>query len=130
MAKSIFGAYDIRGIYPDQINENLAEKLIPAFQAVIKPGTIVIAHDGRHGSDMIAAKLEDAFGKNSNYTVEHVGLSTTPLFYFLVNNMKASGGVMVTASHNPKEYNGFKVVGEHAVLIPGIEIKKHTDINL
>ncbi len=130
MAKSIFGAYDIRGLYPEQVNETLAEQLVPAFKAVIKPGKIVIAHDGRHGSETIAATLEAAFGKMEGYTVEHAGLATTPLFYFLVNDMKASGGIMVTASHNPKEYNGFKVVGPHAIIIPGTDIKKHTDINL
>lgn len=130
MAKSIFGAYDIRGLYPEQVNETLAKDLIPAFIAVIKPGKIVIAHDGRHGSETIAETLRNELKSANGYEVVDAGLSTTPLFYFLVNDMKASGGIMVTASHNPKEYNGFKVVGEHAIIIPGTEIKKHTSITL
>jgi phosphomannomutase len=53
-----------------------------------------------------------------------VGLSTTPMFYFLVKKMNAIGGLMITASHNPKNYNGLKIVDKNALPISGIQILK------
>ena len=52
------------------------------------------------------------------------GLMTTPMFYFLVNHFNADGGIMITASHNPKEYNGLKIINKNAVPISGKEIQK------
>ena len=51
-------------------------------------------------------------------------MATTPMFYFLVNKLNAAGGIMITASHNPKEYNGLKVVGKNAEMVGGEEILK------
>lgn len=122
MESRIFKAYDIRGIYPSEINVDVATKVAETCANMFKPGTIVVAHDVRHGSTELAQAVEKTLTKK--FKVEFIGLATTPMFYFLVNHLKASGGVMITASHNPKEYNGMKIVTEGAILVSGIEIKK------
>ena len=123
MNTKIFEAYDVRGIYPTDINSEVVKQIVPGLKKLINPGQIVVAHDGRYGSTELAKTLEDELGKDGDYTVTMVGLSTTPMFYFLVNDLKAEGGVMVTASHNPKEYNGLKAVRKEALPISGIELR-------
>jgi phosphomannomutase len=125
MDSSIFKAYDIRGIYPTEVNETIATQVGRACAKLFKPGKVVIAHDIRHGSETLSKTLAESIAKASNGQIEvvFVGLSTTPMFYFLVNEMEASGGCMITASHNPKNYNGFKVVEEKAHMISGITIR-------
>ncbi len=123
MNTKIFKAYDVRGIYPTDINSEVVREIVPGIKKLIEPGQIVVAHDGRHGSTELAKTLEEELSKNGTYEVTMVGISTTPMFYFLVNDLKANGGVMVTASHNPKEYNGLKVVQKNALPISGIELR-------
>jgi phosphomannomutase len=129
MNPSIFKAYDIRGVYPDEINDIAAEHVARACVHLFKKATMVIAHDCRHGSEKLAKKLIETITGESRgeITVVEVGLSTTPMFYFLVNHLSAVGGCMVTASHNPKNYNGFKIVREGAHMITGTEMKKIID---
>jgi phosphomannomutase len=126
MNSSIFKAYDVRGIYPTDVNEEVAINISKACVELFKTGTVVIAHDIRHGSEDLARVLEKNIEQESKGEIKvvFVGLSTTPMFYFLVNHFKASGGCMVTASHNPKNYNGFKIVAEGAQTISGIEVKE------
>lgn len=125
MDPSIFRAYDIRGIYPTEINETGAIQIGRACAKLFKPGKIVVAHDVRHGakelSNAIITGITQTLGKE--HEIIFVGLSTTPMFYFLVNELRASGGCMVTASHNPKNYNGFKIVGEKAHMLSGDTIR-------
>jgi phosphomannomutase len=123
MNTKIFKAYDVRGLYPQDINSDVVTKIIPGFLKLIERGTIVVAHDGRHGSVELAKTLEVELAKNEGCHVTMVGLSTTPMFYFLVCDLSAAGGVMVTASHNPKEYNGLKTVRKDALPISGIELR-------
>jgi phosphomannomutase len=123
MQKSIFRAYDIRGIYPSEINEEVVLEIGKALGKYFSKGGIVIGHDCRLSSPSLYEMLIKGFN-NEKFAIHKVGLITTPMLYFLVNNLKASGGVMVTASHNPKEYNGLKVVGEDAVSIKGEEVYK------
>ncbi|MES2436879.1 MAG: hypothetical protein V4519_02615 [Patescibacteria group bacterium] len=132
MNRSIFKAYDIRGIYPTDINEGSISQVGRACAHMFNEGEIVVAHDARHGSPEMMKVLEDSILAeakvlNKNITVRAVGLSTTPMFYFLVCHYKASGGAMVTASHNPKEYNGAKVVGPEAVMISGTQVLEAID---
>ena len=61
---------------------------------------------------------------NSKFIILKVGLATTPMFYFLVKKLKAGGGIMITASHNPPNYNGLKIVDENALPMSGLAIKK------
>lgn len=127
MNKSIFKAYDIRGIYPTDINEGIVTTIGKACAHLLGNGEIVVAHDIRHGSPEMMAVLEasisaEALKLGKTVSIRAVGFSTTPMFYFLVNNYNAAGGCMVTASHNPKNYNGVKMVGPKAKMISGTEV--------
>jgi phosphomannomutase len=126
MNKSIFKALDIRGIYPTEINEETAVTIAKAVVRMLPDGELIVAHDARHGSPELAAVVKqtlesEAATLGKTITVREVGLSSTPMFYFLVNHFSAAGGCMVTASHNPKNYNGMKIVRSGAEMIPGVE---------
>jgi phosphomannomutase len=130
MNTSIFKALDIRGIYPTEINEDAATVIAKACAHVFPEGEIIIAFDARHGSPELAARVRDSFVEEATIqkkkiSIREVGLSSTPMFYFLVNHFKASGGIMITASHNPKNYNGMKVVRAGAEMIPGVEVLEY-----
>lgn len=122
----IFRANDIRGLYPQEINREIAFKVGEALANIFADGIVVIAHDARHGAKILTEGLADGLKRGWReqkkiHDIKIIGLATTPMFYFFVNRFKASGGVMVTASHNPPEYNGFKIVKEGAmVLSPAI----------
>jgi phosphomannomutase len=127
MNTSIFKAYDIRGIYPTDVNETVAATVAKACVHMFPEGEIIVAYDARHGSPELAAKVQEIIEQeskvlNKNNSVRAVGLSSTPMFYFLVNHFKAVGGIMITASHNPKDYNGMKVVKAGAEMVPGTEV--------
>ena len=116
---NIFRAYDIRGIYPDELNEETASRIAGATVKFLQAHStssgqakkIVIGEDARVSSPALTkAVLEGA--TKAGCDVIHIGQCTTPLFYFSVNNLDVDGGIMVTASHNPPEYNGLKIVGE------------------
>ena len=128
--KSIFKAYDVRGIYPKDVNKEAVEAVISGLKHLWNEGDIVVACDGRHGSEELSKHAFELIGKTGkNFTPIYVGLSTTPMFYFLVNHLKASGGVMITASHNPKEYNGVKAVKAEAESISGKELLELVEKN-
>jgi phosphomannomutase len=125
MEKSIFKAYDIRGKYPREINENVVEKIAIALTYHFKKGEIIVGHDARLSSPKLYKAVIGAIKKeNPKLSIIKLGLITTPLLYFLVNRVGATAGIVVTASHNPKEYNGLKVVGRDAEPLNGKEIWK------
>ncbi len=129
MNPTIFKAYDIRGKYPEEINENAVSEIIAVLAKHFGKGRIVVAHDARLSSPALyksalqSLKISPPAG-GSKLEIIVVGPTTTPMLYFLVNKLKAVGGIMVTASHNPKEFNGLKIVGKKAAPISGEEIKK------
>lgn len=126
----IFKAYDVRGKYPDEINEDavaeISEALVKYFKKSLpanRRGKIVVAHDARLSSpSLYKSVLQKLKIGNLKLEIVPAGIATTPMFYFLVNKLKAAGGIMITASHNPKEYNGLKVVGPKAEPISGKEV--------
>src|SRR3990167_9213843 len=135
----IFKAYDIRGSYPKEINEEVVAKIAREVRGRLGGGKIVVGHDARLSSPALyksvlqslkikkflpAHAYRQAGGRQVKFKIEAVGLATTPMLYFLVNKLKAAGGIMTTASHNPKEFNGLKIVGKKAIPISGAEIKK------
>ncbi len=132
MDPNIFKAYDIRGKYPSEINEEIVSGIISRFltnQPITNsPITIVIGHDARLSSPELYKKgtetLKHLNTKTQKLKIIPVGLSTTPEIYFLVNRHNADFGIMITASHNPKEYNGIKIVGPKAAPISGKEVLK------
>ncbi len=111
--QDIFKAYDIRGIYPRDINEEVVGDIVRAYAEYLKPKTIVIGHDVRLSSPILYKKVLDILLK-SGIDIIGIGLTTTPLFYFSVIKSQSDGGLMVSASHNPKEYNGLKLTSKNA----------------
>ncbi|MCL5004871.1 MAG: hypothetical protein M1170_02940 [Patescibacteria group bacterium] len=121
----IFKAYDIRGIYPDEINEEIVSEIIAAVVKNFKPKKIIIGHDARLSSPKLYQALIKQFKiLNLKFKIIPTGLITTPMLYFLTNYSNADLGIMITASHNPKQYNGLKIVGKNAVPISGKQIWK------
>ena len=124
MQAEIFKAYDVRGTYPNEINEKIVFDIAGVLARHFRKGKIVVGHDVRLSSPRLYKAVLKGFVA-SGYPLAAVkaGLITTPLLYFLVNDMKAAGGIMVTASHNPKEFNGLKVVARGARVVSGKQIK-------
>ena len=121
--QKIFRAYDIRGIYPKEINENnvyfIANKLANFYKGNKK---IIVTHDARLSSPVLYRAVVKGLSKNKNLKLIKVGLATTPMLYFLVNYFNAQAGIMVTASHNPPQFNGLKIVGAKAQPVGGKEV--------
>lgn len=115
---SIFKAYDIRGVYPETINAEVAYKIAQAYVKFLNPKTVVVGKDVRlSGPEILAAVKQGLIDHGVN--VIDVGMVTTDMMYFGVVHTDADGGLMVTASHNPKEYNGMKLVRAKAGPISG-----------
>ena len=116
---TIFKAYDIRGLYPSQLDEDAAFRIGWAFarSGYLRSGRpVVVGRDMRNSSAPLFAAL--AKGLNTaGVSVIDIGLCTTPMLYFAVNVLRAAGGAMITASHNPAGYNGFKLVRDQAIPI-------------
>jgi phosphomannomutase len=113
---SIFKAYDIRGTYPDQIDEALAVRIGRAFVAFLGCRRIVVTHDMR----TMAPSIRDAFvagATSMGCEVALGGLASTPTNYFAIGHYGFDAGVQVTASHNPARYIGFKMSREQAIPI-------------
>ena len=108
-----FKAYDIRGRIPDEINESLAYDIGRAYAAFVKPQRVAVGHDIRLSSPALAAALKRGL-RDCGSDVLDIGLWGTEGAYFATFASKLDGGVMVTASHNPPDYNGMKFVREEA----------------
>jgi phosphomannomutase len=108
-----FKAYDIRGRIPDEINEALAYDIGRAYAAFVKPKRVAVGYDIRLSSPQLAAALKRGL-KDCGSDVLDIGLWGTEGAYFATFAEKLDGGIMVTASHNPPDYNGMKFVREEA----------------
>ena len=129
---SIFKAYDIRGIVPSTVSEELALGLGRAFGSVAMAQgqtTVAVGRDGRLSGPMLAAALIRGLVEAGVQVID-VGMVTTPMLYFAANTLCASG-IQVTGSHNPRDYNGFKMVmGGRAIYgedIQGLRTLMQTD---
>ena len=113
---SIFKSYDIRGIVPSQINDDIAYAIGRAFVEVLERKNICIGRDMRpSGKDFMDALSRGATDAGADVT--QVGLISTDAIYFAVGHFGFDGGIMITASHNPAQYNGFKFCREEAIAI-------------
>ena len=109
--KNIFREYDLRGIYPTEINEQDAYTIGRSFGTYIKKFNetkTIIGHDNRHSSPTLSQALITGI-RESGIDVIDLGLVTTPMYYTARKIYNINTGIMITASHNPKEYNGFKM---------------------
>ena len=118
--ESIFKAYDIRGVYPDSLNEDVARDVGRAFVNYLglSGSRVVVARDMRLSGEA----LEQAFIEGvtqAGADVLDLGPISTDALYFAVGHLEEPGGAMITASHNPKEYNGFKLCREEAIALSG-----------
>ncbi len=115
---SCFKAYDIRGSVPDELNDDIAYRLGRAFADEFSPGSVVVGRDIRQESPLLAAALARGLNDGGADVVD-IGLCGTEEVYFQTFHRGADGGIMVTASHNPKGFNGMKLVRQEARPISG-----------
>jgi phosphomannomutase len=130
MNPGIFKAYDIRGVYPDDLNEEDAWKIGCATARFLRSllrgyergqaasQSLCVGHDMRTHSEAIAKALIDGMNSTGANVID-IGMIDTPQMYFAINHLGTCGGVQVTASHNPAKYNGFKISGLEAKPIGG-----------
>src|SRR5215203_4489723 len=115
---SIFKAYDVRGLYPQEVNEDAARLIGRAFVAYLNAGRIAVSRDMRLSSPSMAAAFIEGARMQCADVVDY-GMMGTDMLYFAVARDGHDGGVQVTASHNPKEYNGIKMVRQEAFPLSG-----------
>ncbi|HKC04889.1 MAG TPA: phosphomannomutase/phosphoglucomutase [Patescibacteria group bacterium] len=114
---SVFKAYDIRGIYPENITPELAYKLGQAYAEYVKPkGEVVVGNDVRLHSEELKNKVAEGL-MDSGIDVCDIGLISTDMYYFAVGNYGFAGGIQASASHNPPEFHGFKMIREKVIPI-------------
>jgi phosphomannomutase len=116
---SIFKAYDVRGLYPQEIDGEAARAVGRAVAGFLGGGPVVVGRDMRESGVELCAELCAGL-QAEGVDVIDVGRVTTPMVYFATTRLGAAGGVMITASHNPDGYNGFKICGREAIPV-GIE---------
>ena len=115
---TIFKAYDVRGVYPDQLNEDLARQIGRAFVAYLDAARIAVARDMRVSSPSLAAAFIQGAREQGADVVDY-GMLGTDMLYYGVARDHLDGGAQVTASHNPKQYNGMKMVRKQAFPLSG-----------
>ncbi|MGZ8687752.1 MAG: phosphomannomutase/phosphoglucomutase [Gaiellaceae bacterium] len=114
----VFKAYDVRGIYPTELDEEGARAIASAYVEQFEPRKIAIGRDMRVSApSMAAAAIDGAVAAGAD--VVDIGLVGTEMVYFAVDSLGLDGGIMVTASHNPKEYTGMKIVRRGALPVGG-----------
>lgn len=129
--KKIFRAYDVRGIYGSDLTEKSAELIGKGFGTFAGEGkNIVIGRDGRLSSKILRDYLSNGL-RSVGCNVIDLGLVTTPMFYFAIAHFNFDGGIVISASHNPKEWNGFKMAKKKGLLLAeGFGLEKVKEIIL
>ncbi len=120
---SIYKAYDIRGVVPDELDEDKAWRIGRALARRLGVDTFVVGHDVRNSREEMTAALARGINDEGTNVLE-IGMVTTPILNWTVGRFLHGAGVMVTASHNPPEYNGFKVCRADAVPVFDRELKE------
>ena len=111
---AIFKAYDVRGTYPNQVNESLFEAIGEAAPLVLKCKTVVVGRDMRESGTPLSQAMIRGLVKSGADVID-IGMASTPMVYFATVFFKAGAGVQITASHNPAAYNGCKWCREEAI---------------
>ena len=117
---SIFKAYDVRGLYPSEVNEDAARQIGRAFVGYLQARRIAVSRDMRLSSPSLTEAFIDGATSQGADVVDY-GMMGTDMMYFAVARDAHDGGVQITASHNPKEYNGIKMVRKDAFPLSGEE---------
>ncbi len=116
--RNIFKAYDVRGLYPQEVNEDAARLIGRGFVAYLKARRIAVSRDMRLSSPSMAAAFIEGARQQGADVVDY-GMMGTDMLYFAVARDGHDGGAQITASHNPKEYNGIKLVRQEAFPLSG-----------
>src|SRR5262245_59386169 len=116
--RNAFKAYDIRGKVPEELNEEIAYRIGRAFVDIFKPKKVAIGHDIRLSGPAFRNAVVKGLTE-SGCDVVDIGMCGTEQIYFVTAHLKLDGGIMVTASHNPQDYNGMKLVREGSRPISG-----------
>lgn len=111
---SIFKAYDVRGVVPDELRPEDAHRIGRATARFLGVSELVVGRDARSSSPELCESLLRGVNREGVEVLD-IGMVATPMLYFAVDRLGAGGGIMLTASHNPPEYNGFKICRENAV---------------
>ena len=114
----VFKAYDVRGLYPSELDEDGAARIGRAYVQHFEPKAVAVGRDMRVSSPTMAAALIEAIAAAGAEVVD-VGLVGTEMVYFAVDDLSLDGGICVTASHNPKDYTGLKIVRRGALPVGG-----------
>jgi len=117
-ALTCFKAYDVRGRVPDQLNSDIAYRIGRAFVDFLKPKQVVVGYDIRLSSQELCASLSRGLTEGGADVV-NIGQCGTEEIYFATSHLKVDGGIVVTASHNPADFNGMKFVRESSKPISG-----------
>jgi phosphomannomutase len=123
MPEPIISVSGLRGIVGESLNPDIAMRFVAAFAAGLKPGPIVVSHDGRTSGPMLAAAVKSALCAVGRHVFD-AGVQATPTVGVLVRAEKAAGGVQISASHNPPEYNGLKLFGADGRVISASTAKE------
>jgi phosphomannomutase len=118
LSPDIFKAYDVRGVYPNEVNEDAARAIGAAFVTYLKAQRIAVGRDMRLSSPALATAFIDGATSQGADVVDY-GMIATDMLYFAVARDQHEGGVQITASHNPKQYNGMKMVRKEAFPLSG-----------
>jgi phosphomannomutase len=112
----IFKAYDIRGVTPDDLDADDAHRIGRATARFIGADSLAVGRDARQSSPALFEALVRGV-TDEGVDIVDLGLVSTPMLYYAVEHFRVGGGIMITASHNPAQYNGFKICREHAIPI-------------
>jgi phosphomannomutase len=132
MSLTCFKSYDIRGRLGDELNEDIAYRIGRAYAQSLKPKTVVVGGDNRLSTNSLKNALSEGLC-DEQVDVIDIGLSGTEEIYFATTYLQVDGGIEITASHNPKDFNGMKLVRENSKPISNdsglLDIKKLTEEN-
>jgi phosphomannomutase len=130
---SVFKAYDVRGVYPTELDEDGAYRVARAYTAHFEPRTVAVGHDMRLSAPAMYGGVVNGVADSGADVVE-LGLVGTEMLYHAVAELGLDGGIYVTASHNPKQYTGMKIVRRGALPVGGdsglAEIRVHAEAEL
>lgn len=112
----IFRAYDIRGVYPDEIDEETVHGIARGYVTIFAPDEVAVGMDARLSSPPLKESLIEGLLESGTDVID-IGEATTDMLYFAVGRYDYAGGIIVSASHNPREYNGLKMVREKVTAI-------------
>lgn len=118
ISSNIFKSYDVRGVYPTDFNEEIAGKITQSYIKLFNPKKVVLGRDVRESGESLFKGILKAF-IDAGIDVLDIGIVSTDEFYFAVGSNKVDGGITVSASHNPREYNGMNFCKKNAEPISG-----------